>query len=71
MCQFYTRHSAHTFNFTSFKLPRNRNRFFKSPSFGVKPGSIVITLPKVTHEVARLDQVCLPTEHSPTLPLSV
>lgn len=72
VCQFCARHSARTFNFTSFKLHGNQSKLFKSLSFHVKkPRSIVVKRTKVTHEAARLDQVCLPAKHSTTLPLSV
>lgn len=48
------------------------SRLFKSLSFRIKkPKSIVVKLPKVPHETARLDQVCLPAEHSATLHLNV
>lgn len=72
VCQFYARHSARTFNFTSFKLHRDCSRLFKSLSFHMeKLMSTMVKLPKVTYAAARLDQVCLPAKHSSTLPLRV
>lgn len=72
VCQFCARHSARTFNFTSFKLHGNCSRLFKSVSFHMKKlMSMVVKLPKVTREAPRLEQVCLPVKHLSTLPPSV